>query len=69
MSETQGGMARESLLEYFEAGSRPARETAIAWRRGYRMARWTYAELLRATGNFSAELAARGVVKGDRVLL
>jgi long-chain acyl-CoA synthetase len=69
MSETQGGMARESLLEYFEAESRPARETAIAWRRGYRMARWTHAELLRAAGNFLAELAARGVVKGDRVLL
>jgi long-chain acyl-CoA synthetase len=62
-------MPRESLLEYFEAGSRPARETAIACRRGYRMARWTYAELLRVAGNFSAELAARGVAKGDRVLL
>jgi long-chain acyl-CoA synthetase len=69
MRETQGAMPRESLLEYFGAESRPARETAIVWRRGYRMARWTYAELLRAAGNFAAELVARGIAKGDRVLL
>jgi long-chain acyl-CoA synthetase len=69
MSETQGGMARESLLDYFGAEWRSARETAIAWRHGYRRARWTYAELLRAAGNFAGELAARGFAKGDRVLL
>jgi long-chain acyl-CoA synthetase len=69
MRETQGAMPRQSLLEYFGAESRPARETAIAWRRGYRMARWSYAELMRAAGNFATELAARGVAKGDRVLL
>jgi long-chain acyl-CoA synthetase len=69
MSETQGAMPRQSLLEYFGSESRPAREIAVAWRRGYRMARWTYAELLRAAGQFAAEFAARGVAKGDRVLL
>lgn len=69
MSETRGDMARQSLLEYFEAGARPGRETAIAWRRGYRTTRWSYADLLRAAGNFASELQARGVAKGDRVLL
>jgi long-chain acyl-CoA synthetase len=69
MRETQGAMPRQSLLEYFGAESRPPRETAIAWRRGYRMVRWSYAELLRAAGNFATELAARGVAKGDRVLI
>jgi len=62
-------MPRESLLEYFEPTSRPAREIALAWRRGYRVIRWTYADLLRVSTQFAQELAARGIVKGDRVLL
>ena len=68
-------MARESLLEYFEqptrerAHSRPEREIAVAWRRGYRMVRWSYAELLRVAAQFAIELEAQGIAKGDRVLL
>jgi long-chain acyl-CoA synthetase len=69
MSETQGAMPRQSLLEYFQPNSRPANEIAVAWRRGYRMVRWSYGDLLRAAGQFSRELEARGVAKGDRVLL
>src|SRR5271155_5339823 len=69
MSETDGAMPRQSLLEYFEASSRPSTEIAIAWRRGYRVARWQYAELLGTAQQFARELDARGIGKGDRVLL
>ena len=69
MSETQRAMARQSLLEYFQPDSRPSSEIAIAWRRGYRMVRWTHADLLRAAMWFARELDSRGIAKGDRVLL
>src|SRR5271155_2441078 len=69
MSETDGAMPRQSLLEYFEASSRPSTEIAIAWRRGYRVARWQYAELFGTAQQFARELQARGIGKGDRVLL
>jgi long-chain acyl-CoA synthetase len=62
-------MPRQSLLEYFQADSRPAKEIACAWRRGYRMARWTYGEMHATAEGFSLELAARGIAKGDRVLI
>jgi long-chain acyl-CoA synthetase len=62
-------MARQSLLEYFQQDSRPSNEIAIAWRRGYRMVRWTYADLLRAAMRLARELETRGIAKGDRVLL
>jgi long-chain acyl-CoA synthetase len=69
MSDTGRAMARQSLLEYFRPESRPPREIAVAWRRGYRTVRWTYAELLRTAYRFASELASRGVAKGDRVLI
>jgi long-chain acyl-CoA synthetase len=69
MSETQGVMSSQSLLEYFRLDSRPTREIAVAWRRGYRMERWTYARLSHTAVQFAHELSARGVAKGDRVLL
>jgi long-chain acyl-CoA synthetase len=62
-------MPRQSLLEYFQADARPAKEIAVAWRRGYRVVRWPYAELLRTAQQFAMELRAREVAKGDRVLL
>ena len=62
-------MARTSLLEYFQENSRPAEEIAVAWRCGYRTARWRYSELLRVAVNFSAELETRNIAKGDRVFL
>ena len=62
-------MARQSLLEYFQPESRPTSEIAVAWRRGYRTVRWTYAELLGAAHAFAQELASRGIAKGDRVVL
>ncbi len=62
-------MARQSLLEYFGEDSRPASEPAVAWRSGYRTVRWSYGDLRRAAARFAAELGARGIAKGDRVLL
>src|SRR5271155_2200014 len=62
-------MPHQSLLEFFRADSRPAQEPAMVWRRGYRTIRWSYGELLRAATRFARELDARGIGKGDRVLL
>ncbi len=62
-------MPRQSLLEYFRPDSRPPKEIAVAWRRGYRMVRWPYAELIRVAGIFASELRTRGIGKGDRVMI
>ncbi|HEX5423666.1 MAG TPA: AMP-binding protein [Candidatus Acidoferrales bacterium] len=62
-------MARDSLIEYFKPDSRPAQEAAVAWRRGYRTIRWSYADLYRHAAQFAQELDSRMVGKGDRVLI
>ena len=62
-------MPRESLLEYFQPDSRPGTEITVTWRRGYRTIRWTYAKLLQTAHHFANDLAARGISKGDRILL
>ncbi|MGH9733903.1 MAG: AMP-binding protein [Candidatus Acidiferrales bacterium] len=62
-------MARDSLIEYFKLDSRPAQEAAVAWRRGYRTIRWTYADLYRHAAQFARELDRRMVAQGDRVLI
>ncbi len=62
-------MPRTSLLEYFQRDSRPSDEIAVIWRSGYRTIRWPYEELYRAATTFAWELSARGIQKGDRVLL
>jgi long-chain acyl-CoA synthetase len=70
MSDTDvAAMPRLSLLEYFQPNSRSKNEIAIKWRRGYRMVPWTYGELLSAATRFARTLEARGIQKGDRVLL
>jgi long-chain acyl-CoA synthetase len=69
MGETGRAMARQSLLEYFQPASRPPHEIAVSWRRGYRMVRWTYAELLQKAHQFTKDLASRGIAKGERVLI
>jgi long-chain acyl-CoA synthetase len=62
-------MVRESLLEYFRTESRPEREAAVVWRRGYRTVRWSWGDLRAAALRFAAELQGRGIAKGDRVLI
>ncbi len=69
MSDTQCIVARKSLLDYFCPDTRPANETAVIWRRGYRRERWSYSTLLGHATNFASELEARGISKGDRVLI
>ncbi len=54
------------LLAYFEKHSRAV---AYAHPQGYRMARWTYGDVLATARRFARELEARGVAPGDRVLL
>jgi long-chain acyl-CoA synthetase len=58
-------MARQTAVEYIQASG----DRAVVWRRGYRMVRWSYAELRGYAAGFARELEARGIAKGDRVLL
>ena len=62
-------MPRQSVLEYFQPESRSASDIAIAWRGGYRMERWTYAQLINTTRKFAAEMERRKIEPGSRVLL
>ena len=50
-------MPRQSLLEYFQPDSRPPREIAVAWRRGYRTIRWTYSELLQTAPSICQKIS------------
>lgn len=62
-------MARELLTEYLELFRRNAADTAFAYPRGYRRARWTYGRVLEAAKRFARELAAREIAPGERILL
>jgi len=62
-------MARASILEYLDNFRRHAGEAAYVFRRGYRVQRWSYGEVLHGTYRFSRALEARGIGKGDKVLL
>jgi long-chain acyl-CoA synthetase len=54
------------FLETFQAHSE---ERAYGQRSGYRMRWFTYAQMLKMAVRFSAELRARGIGKGERVML
>ncbi len=62
-------MARSSILEYLDNFRRHAEESAYVFRRGFRVQRWSYGDVLRQTYRFSRELEARGIGKGDKVLI
>jgi long-chain acyl-CoA synthetase len=62
-------MTRQSLLEYFGEDSRPFNEAAVVWRCGYRTVRWSWGGLRAAAVRFAVGLEARGIAKGDRVLI
>lgn len=62
-------MARRSLIEYFQDYSRRGNETAVAHRRGYRMERWSYGRIAKMSCQIARELEARGIARGDHVLL
>ncbi len=60
----------ESLAEFFLANFQAHRdERAYGQRRGYRMEWFTYGQVLEAAFSFCRELEARGIGKGDRVML
>lgn len=60
---------RTSLATYLDDFASRGRETAFAQARGLRVARWSYGCLAKTAYRFARELDARGIVKGDRVLL
>src|SRR5919107_2453597 len=60
---------RSTINSYLEDYLRRGRETAFAYRRGLRWVRWSYRRVAGAAYGFARELEARGVGKGERVLL
>jgi long-chain acyl-CoA synthetase len=62
-------MARQSLLEFFAEYSRHGDDVAFVWRRGYRTERWSYGRVVDEAFRFARELEARGIGRGDAVLL
>ncbi|HET6200402.1 MAG TPA: AMP-binding protein, partial [Candidatus Acidoferrales bacterium] len=62
-------MARQSLIEFLDEYGRRDKEIAVAHRRGYRMERWSYGRIAETARGFASELAARGIVRGERAVL
>jgi long-chain acyl-CoA synthetase len=61
---------RESIPEFFEQHfSTHRNERAFRQRRGYRTDSFTYGEVLKMAFGFARKLEARGISKGDRVML
>jgi long-chain acyl-CoA synthetase len=62
-------MARQSLVEFFDQYCRQGDEVAFTAHPGYRTNRWTYRQVASDARRFARELEARGIAKGDAVLL
>lgn len=62
-------MARASILDYLDNFRLHAGETAYVFRRGYRVQRWTYGDVLRYAHRVARALETRGIGKGDKVLI
>jgi long-chain acyl-CoA synthetase len=59
----------QTLAEYPQLHLARRSEIAYVQRRGFRTLRWTYGQLSELEFRFARELEARGIGKGDRVLL
>jgi long-chain acyl-CoA synthetase len=59
----------QTLAEYPQLHLARKNEIAYVYRRGFRTLRWTYKQLGELAFRFARELEARGIGKGDRVLL
>jgi long-chain acyl-CoA synthetase len=59
----------ESLLHFVTSYAAQGGEIAVRQRRGYRMENWTYARIAEEANRLARELEARGIAKGDAVLL
>jgi long-chain acyl-CoA synthetase len=62
-------MARQSLVEFFPEYARQGNDTAFIFHRRYRTQRWTYRQIAADARRFARELEARGIGKGDAVVL
>jgi long-chain acyl-CoA synthetase len=59
----------ESLIDFIRAYADSGEQIAVRTRRGYRMQGWSYSRIVQAANALAWEIAARGVKKGDAVLL
>lgn len=59
----------ETLLNFAHSYAAKGAEVAVRQRRGYRMESWTYARIGAEANRVARELSARGLAKGDAVLL
>jgi long-chain acyl-CoA synthetase len=59
----------QTLAEYPQLHLARKDEVAYVYRRGFRTLRWTYRQLAELAFRFARELEARGIGKGDRILL
>lgn len=59
----------KTLAEYPQLHLKRGSEIAYVYSRGFRTLRWTYGQLAELAFRFARELEARGIGKGDRVLL
>lgn len=62
-------MERRSIAEYLPEFLSHGRQTAFVQRCGYRTVRWTYRQVADTAFQFARELEARGISKGERVVL
>jgi long-chain acyl-CoA synthetase len=62
-------MPLESLHSFVKHYAAHGDEIAVRQRRGYRMESWTYGRIAAEANRMARELAARGIGKGDAVLL
>lgn len=62
-------MERGSLAEYLLEFLRHGDQIAFVQRNGYRIVRWTYRQVAQAAFQFARELEARGIRKGERIVL
>lgn len=60
---------RESVASYVADFARKGREVAYEHRRGLRREQWSYGRVAELAYRFARELEARGIRKGDRVVL
>ena len=62
-------MARQSLADLLHDFLARGDEIAYVQRRGYRRVRWSYRQVAETAFQFAQELVARGIGKGDRILI
>ncbi|MGH9515536.1 MAG: AMP-binding protein [Terriglobales bacterium] len=60
---------RTSVADYLADFQRLGKERAYAERVGYRLVRWTYADVAALAFRFARELTASGIRKGDRIVI